>query len=56
VAILFVPGLLFQSAAMQWTGFAVILFLLGVFIFMLDTTPLTIDEAIEELEKMKAED
>lgn len=51
---LFVPGLLADSAAMQWAGFLVLLVSLFLMMLGFNAKKMTIDQARAELDKLEA--
>lgn len=50
---LFGPGLIFDSAAMQWAGFVVLLALAGMTVVQAETEWLTIDQARRRLDGLE---
>jgi uncharacterized membrane protein len=52
-SVLFGPGLLVGSAAMQWAGFVILMVLICGVIAAADHDRMTVDEAINKLQKMR---
>lgn len=52
-AILFIPGLLANSAAMQWAAFVVLLFMMLLLSVVLMADTMTLDEAQDELNRLR---
>lgn len=55
-AILFGPGLIADSAAMQWAGFVMFITLIAIAATIWDDERMTIKEARRKLDKMEAGD
>lgn len=53
-AALFGPGVLADSAAMQWAGFVVLLVMIFLMMVAWNAKKMTIEEAREELNKLEA--
>lgn len=53
-AVFFGPGILADSAAMQWAGFVLLIALIGVVIMAWDHPRLTIAEARKKLDELEA--